>query len=169
MNARTQDCTRELVSSRWSDRTDGLGGGGWPAGGRYLSDTWALDLSTMTWSQAAAPPPAGKQPSSPSAEPLPPSSSGPPSGGTRPPPPPPPPLGNPPTAGHTLIPWQGSLLSIGGHIKVHYMAHFVFSDVDDAALERIQPVCRIAWCTALLPPTVNGSMSGMTPGSTHFW
>lgn len=87
------------------------GGGCWcgcAAGGRFLNDTWQLDLATLEWKS----PPLSS--ATRSAETLPPSSSGPQSSG----PSPPPPAGNPPIAGHTLIPWQGSLISIGGHIKV---------------------------------------------------
>lgn len=73
------------------------------AGGRYLSDTWVLDLDGMSW----APGPTSTR----GAQPPPPSD-----GPAEPPPPLPPAM--PPTAGHALVPWQGSLLSIGGHIKV---------------------------------------------------
>ena len=75
------------------------------AGGRYLGDVWVLDLDTLTWtpandclnSQSSASPP-------PSSDPA-----------TTPPPPPPP---FPSTAGHVLLPWEGNILSIGGHTKV---------------------------------------------------
>lgn len=79
-----------------------------PAGGRYLSDTWALNLENLTWrafvhagsSKAAA------------GAPLPASTA--PEGGEVPPPPAP----LPAIAGHVAVPWQGNVLLVGGHMKV---------------------------------------------------
>ncbi|KAL4424739.1 hypothetical protein ABPG77_000082 [Micractinium sp. CCAP 211/92] len=76
-------------------------------GGRYLSDTWALNLENLTWkafvhggsSRAAA------------GAALPASSA--PEGAAVPPPPP----GLPAIAGHVAVPWQGNVVLVGGHMK----------------------------------------------------
>lgn len=72
-------------------------------GGRYLNDTWALNLENLTWKAFVS---GGK-----SSAALPASSA--PAGGA---PPPPAPLT--PIAGHVVVPWHGSLVLVGGHMKV---------------------------------------------------
>ncbi|KAI7839120.1 hypothetical protein COHA_007124 [Chlorella ohadii] len=71
-------------------------------GGRYLNDTWALNLENLTWKAFVS---GGK-----SSAALPASSA--PAGGA---PPPPAPLT--PIAGHVVVPWHGSLVLVGGHMK----------------------------------------------------
>ncbi|PRW20510.1 acyl- -binding domain-containing 4 [Chlorella sorokiniana] len=71
-------------------------------GGRYLNDTWALNLENLTWKAFVS--------GSKSGAALPASSA--PAGGT---PPPPAPLT--PIAGHVVVPWHGSLVLVGGHMK----------------------------------------------------
>ena len=75
----------------------------WPAGGRYLGDVWILNLDKLEWIPTVYS--GGKQAPGP-----------PPSSGPDNPPPPQPSL--PPCAGHALVPWGSSLLSVGGLTKV---------------------------------------------------
>lgn len=103
------------------------------SGGRYLSDTWVLDLQSMTWAPG---------PSSTKGAPPPPPSDGP----AEPPPPLPPAM--PPTAGHALVPWQGLLLSIGGHIKARGAAA-----KEEKMMVRVLDVKTLSW--AVLTPSGN--------------
>ena len=79
------------------------------AGGRYLNDTWSLNLEDLTWTQITAP---RKGPSS-----LPPSTNGGAVVGEEAEVPPPPPQ-LPPIAGHAAVTWNGNVLCVGGHTKV---------------------------------------------------
>ncbi|KAL4422567.1 hypothetical protein ABPG75_008764 [Micractinium tetrahymenae] len=77
-------------------------------GGRYLSDTWALNLENLTWKAFVH---GGSAKAAASAA-LPASSA--PEGAAVPPPPPP---GLPAIAGHVAVPWQGNVVLVGGHMK----------------------------------------------------
>lgn len=94
-----------------------------PAGGRYLSDGWVLDLSTMAWTQlhlraadAADAPDAeasdGREPAAAQGSTA---AAG--DGAAAAGAPPTPKSGLPPLAGHTLTVWNGALLVLGGHVK----------------------------------------------------
>jgi hypothetical protein len=99
------------------------------AGGRYLNDTWALNLENLAWRSLPAP---GKAP--------PPSSA--PEGGA---PPPPPPL--PAIAGHVAVPWQGNVVIVGGHMKVGSRG---WEALSATAGERcIEPCCCWTWLSHL--------------------
>lgn len=78
------------------------------AGGRYLSDAWALNLENLTWRSLPASGAKGGPP-------LPASSS---ADGAAPPPPP----LLPAIAGHVAVPWQGNVVIVGGHMKVRCCA-----------------------------------------------
>lgn len=77
-------------------------------GGRYLSDTWALNLENLTWKAFVH----GGSSKAAAGAALPASSA--PEGAAVPPPPP----GLPAIAGHVAVPWQGNVVLVGGHMKV---------------------------------------------------
>ena len=97
-----------------------------PAGGRFLNDVWRLDLDSLGWTlllphHPPTPPPqplssrsrqrrkVGAREPGAAADP-----------GEQEPLKPEPIL--PPVAGHTLLPWHGNLLCIGGHTKARVHA-----------------------------------------------
>lgn len=71
------------------------------AGGRYLSDSWALNLENLTWK--SFPPSSGSKSGGGGGPSLLPSSA-------------PAPL--PAIAGHVAVAWQGNVVVVGGHLKV---------------------------------------------------
>eukprot|EP00887_Chlorella_sp_A99_P000351 scaffold13.g351.t1 len=75
-------------------------------GGRYLSDTWALNLEDLTWAQLSSSGRGG------GAAPLPASTAPATNGGELPAP-----AALPPVAGHAAVAWRGSVLVVGGHTK----------------------------------------------------
>ncbi|PNW86136.1 hypothetical protein CHLRE_02g074650v5 [Chlamydomonas reinhardtii] len=95
-------------------------------GGRYLSDVWALDLTSGTWSAVPLARPAEEGGSSGGAAPAPAAASG--SGS-----------GFPPTAGHSVTAWNGKLYVLGGHTKAKGAATMSLRVVDPAARTVTEP------------------------------
>ena len=97
---------------------------GGTAGGRFLNDVWRLDLDTLAWSLLMPhhPPTLPVQPATfrgrrrRKAEIPEPATAA--ENDEQEPLKPEPVL--PPVAGHSLLPWQGTLLCIGGHTKVRW-------------------------------------------------
>ncbi|GLC41365.1 hypothetical protein PLESTB_001019800 [Pleodorina starrii] len=91
-------------------------------GGRYLSDVWALDLTTGAWSPlqlqhaAAAEGAAATDAVAAAAAPA-----------------------FPPTAGHTVTAWKGKLFVLGGHTKAKGGTAMALRVVDPAALTFEEP------------------------------
>eukprot|EP00192_Tetraselmis_astigmatica_P008654 CAMPEP_0117679946 /NCGR_PEP_ID=MMETSP0804-20121206/18077_1 /TAXON_ID=1074897 /ORGANISM="Tetraselmis astigmatica, Strain CCMP880" /LENGTH=631 /DNA_ID=CAMNT_0005489385 /DNA_START=286 /DNA_END=2178 /DNA_ORIENTATION=- len=117
-------------------------------GGRYLGDVWILSLEKLEWVPTVYS--GGKQAPGP-----------PPSSGPDNPPPPQPSL--PPCAGHALVPWGSSLLSVGGLTK----AKDISADLPVHVLE----THAMAW--SLLSPSGNpppqlGGHSATLIGSSLF-
>ena len=84
------------------------------AGGRYLNDTWALNLENLTWRAFVSAGRAGSGALPASATPQ---------GGAAPLPP------LMPIAGHVAVPWHGNVVLVGGHMKVcGYTAWVCFSE-----------------------------------------
>ncbi|KAG2435000.1 hypothetical protein HYH02_011998 [Chlamydomonas schloesseri] len=105
-------------------------------GGRYLSDVWALDLTSGTWSALQLARPAQAEAEAEAQA----------DGGAAPAPAP---VGGgsgsgsgsafPPTAGHTVTAWNDKLYVLGGHTKVKGSAAMALRVVDPAARTVSEP------------------------------
>ncbi|KXZ49410.1 hypothetical protein GPECTOR_21g636 [Gonium pectorale] len=103
-------------------------------GGRYLSDVWALDLTTAAWSPVQFQPAAGGPAAGePAAAPASASSA------------------FPPTAGHSATAWNGKLYVLGGHTKAKGATSITLRVIDPVARTIEEPEM-----SGALPPARGG-------------
>ena len=107
------------------------------AGGRYLSDTWALNLDNLTW--RAFPSSSSKVAAAAASEGSDAAAAAPPV--------------LPAIAGHVAVPWGGNVVLVGGHMKVRCLpaSWFPASAVPSAAGGCDCGCCHCCCCWAAIP------------------